>query len=120
MIIAVDFDGTIVKSQWPNIGKPRFGALNCLRWLKSRGHKLILWTCRDHTGGDDLQQAMDWLSDKGIEFDYFNENDEAKRTLYRNDTRKIGADWYIDDKAGFIGWWSIPLIVWWLEFKRRW
>lgn len=42
--IAVDFDGTLCYSRWPN--KELIDYL--VAW-KQRGNKLILWTCREGT-----------------------------------------------------------------------
>lgn len=116
MIIAVDFDGTIVKNEWPNIGKMRLFAKFVLKWLKKRGHTLILWTCRSQK---EISESALFLESRGIEFDYINENPKEAIEKYNNDPRKIGADWYIDDKAGFLGWWSIPIIIWWLERRTK-
>jgi len=118
MVIAVDFDGTIVKDEWPEIGKLRFGARRCLWWLIKRNHTLILWTCRQ---SESLEEAIQYLKQHSIRyvFDYINENDEERIDQFNNDPRKIGADWYIDDKAGFLGWWSVPLIVLWLERREK-
>jgi hypothetical protein len=116
MIIAVDFDGTIVKNKWPEIGSLRFGAKWCLRWLNKR-HKLILWTCRDT---QDALKAANYTSRKtGVVFEYINENPPDQIDKFGNDPRKIGADLYLDDKAGFLGWWSIPAIILWLEWRER-
>ena len=44
MIIAVDFDGTIVENRYPDIGKEIPFATETLRMLIHDGHRLILWT----------------------------------------------------------------------------
>ena len=46
MIIAVDFDGTIVEHEYPAIGKPIPFAIETLLHLQKDGHRLILWTVR--------------------------------------------------------------------------
>ena len=46
MIIAVDFDGTIVEHRYPAIGKELPFATSTLRQLMEDGHRLILWTVR--------------------------------------------------------------------------
>ena len=58
IIIAVDFDGTIVGSIYPGIGHD-LGGLFWLQALKELGCELFLWTCR---AGVPLQEAKDWLS----------------------------------------------------------
>ena len=46
MIIAVDFDGTIVEHKYPAIGRELPFAIETLRKLQSERHKLILWTVK--------------------------------------------------------------------------
>jgi hydroxymethylpyrimidine pyrophosphatase-like HAD family hydrolase len=46
LIIAVDFDGTIVEDAYPKIGKPLIFTFETLLKLQSEGHRLILWTYR--------------------------------------------------------------------------
>ena len=48
MIIAVDFDGTIVEHKYPKIGKEIPFAIATLKHLQQDGHKLILWTVREN------------------------------------------------------------------------
>lgn len=95
-IIAVDFDGTLCESAWPEIGAPKRHWID--RALKERkcGSKLILWTCRE---GSMLDKAVEWCKQFGLEFDAVNENLPEQNALYGNDSRKIGADEYWDDKA---------------------
>lgn len=95
MIIAVDFDGTLCTNSWPEIGKPKRFLKRCIRW-KKQGHKLILWTCRE---GEALQRAVEWCSAHGLYFDAVNANLPEMNVRYGNDSRKIGADRYYDDKG---------------------
>ncbi len=62
MIIAVDFDGTIVEHAYPEIGKPIPFAIETLLQLQKDGHKLILWTVRR---GRLLQEAVDYCAERG-------------------------------------------------------
>lgn len=62
MIIAVDFDGSVVTNKWPGIGRPKWLAIPVLKWLSKR-HDLILYTCRE---GRLLQEAHKFLGSKGI------------------------------------------------------
>jgi hydroxymethylpyrimidine pyrophosphatase-like HAD family hydrolase len=57
MIIAIDFDGTIVEHRYPAIGKEMFFAFDTLKALQKDGHLLILWTCRH---GKSLEEALDF------------------------------------------------------------
>ena len=47
MIIAVDFDGTIVEHRYPAIGRELPFAIETLKKLAKEGHRLILWTVRE-------------------------------------------------------------------------
>jgi hypothetical protein len=116
VVIAVDFDGTIVENCWPDIGPFRFMAGPVLKWLQRRGHTLILWTCRD---GETLGRAKRFLWSHGICFDYYNLNAPARVTEYGGDCRKISADLYIDDRAGWVFWPFVFLKILWME-TREW
>lgn len=92
MIIAVDFDGTIVEHRFPGIGPERPGAIRALKRLSSK-HKLILWTVRQ---GDQLAEALDFCSKRGLEF-YAVNSDYADGNWDQECSRKIKADLFIDD-----------------------
>jgi len=102
MIIAVDFDGTIVDHEYPEIGKPKLFAFETLKALQEQGHQLILWTYR---AGKELDEAVEYCKKNGIEFYAINKN--YPEEIYDDSiSRKILADIYIDDKnvGGFPGW----------------
>ena len=42
--IAVDFDGTLCYSKWPELGQPNLALIEYLQEWKRNGNKLILWT----------------------------------------------------------------------------
>ena len=44
--IAVDFDGTLCYSKWPELGQSNQALIEYLQEWKRNGNKLILWTCR--------------------------------------------------------------------------
>ena len=99
-VIAVDFDGTLCKVAWPDIGAPNTALI---RWLKARrraGDKVILWTCRC---GEMLDKAVAWCWSQGLEFDAVNANLPERIAQYGNDCRKVSADIYLDDKNGYVG-----------------
>lgn len=98
-IIAVDFDGCLCGNAWPEIGEPNKALIGSLRDSAARGDKLILWTCRE---GEQLARAVEWCKAQGLEFDAVNANLPEMNALYGNDSRKIGADLYLDDKARMI------------------
>lgn len=57
MVIAVDFDGTIVEHRYPQIGKEIPFAIDTLKMLAKDRHQLILWTVRE---GKRLEEAVEW------------------------------------------------------------
>ena len=119
MIIAVDFDGTIVENKYPNIGREIPGAASALHHFKKFGHTIIINTCR---AGEYLEQAKSYLIGHDIPFDFINENDPKRIAQYGGDTRKISADVYIDDKNIFcrsIEWCEIMREVDRIDAKKR-
>lgn len=109
IVIAVDFDGTVVTHDFPDIGKD-IGYVRVLKRLVKEGHKLILWTMRgnpvDNSGASDevpvilngphLDEAVNWYKENGIEL----------YGIQRNPTQdvwtkspKCYAQLYIDDAA---------------------
>lgn len=95
-IYAIDFDGTLCKNMFPKIGDPNNTVINKIKNIKENGNKLILWTCRT---GKRLDEAVKWCNSKGIEFDAINNNIQDIINKFKCDSRKIVADYYIDDKA---------------------
>lgn len=95
-IIAVDFDGTLCKNEYPSIGFANLNLINHLFEEKQKGAKLILWTCR---AGKELLQAITWCAVMGLHFDAVNENLPEMVEKFGRDTRKVYADEYIDDRA---------------------
>jgi len=102
LLIAVDFDGTIVEDAYPNIGKPQLFAFETMKRLQNDGHRLILWTYRC---GKKLDDAVAFCNQNGIEF-YAINNSFPNEEYNNKESRKIGADLFIDDRniGGFIGW----------------
>ena len=54
--IAVNFDGTLCYSKWPELGQPNQALIEYLQEWKRNGNKLILWTCR---AGEALSNAVE-------------------------------------------------------------
>ena len=94
-IIAVDFDGTVAITNYPEIICPIQDVIDYVKSEQQNGATIILWTCRH---GKDLDEAVDWCKEQGLTFDYTNENMPELIAEY-GDCRKIYADEYIDDKA---------------------
>lgn len=107
-IIAVDFDGTLsLEAEWPTIGVPNTKLIQWLRRERTRGAKIILWTCRE---GATLQDALLWCADQGLVFDAVNDNIPEVVQTYSNNSRKVVATVYIDDKAQSLYGWEESLI----------
>lgn len=102
MIIAVDFDGTIVEHKYPSIGKTKLFAFETLKALQQKQHTLILWTYRS---GKELGEAIEFCKKNGVEFYAINKN-YPEEVFNDEISRKINADVYIDDRnlGGFPGW----------------
>ena len=94
MIIAVDFDGTIVEHKYPEIGNERPFATYTLRKLIEDRHRLILWTVRR---GKELQEAVDWCKERGVEFYAVNRNFPEETVEPHGGYSKINAELFIDD-----------------------
>ena len=96
MIIAEEFDGTIVDDKYPKIGKLRENSIEVLKKLQEEGHYIILWTCRD---GFELEEAVLFLKENGFVPDKINDHSDRMIELYPNSkNKKIYDDIYIDDR----------------------
>lgn len=93
MIIAVDFDGTCVEHDYPSVGIDVEGAVEVLRAIVAKRHRLILFTMRS---GSKLDDAVKWFRDRKIELWGINENPEQREWT---SSPKVYADLYIDDSA---------------------
>ncbi len=93
LVIAIDFDGTCVEHDYPAVGLEVEGAVETLRALSKRGHRLILFTMRS---GEKLEAAVRWFRDRKIELWAVNENPEQRSWTT---SPKVYADYYIDDSA---------------------
>ena len=95
-IIAIDFDGCLVKNKYPDIGEEISESVEAYRRELANGAEFILWTCRT---GEKLQAALEWCKERGISFSAINENIPSHVLDYDEDPRKVYADEYWDDKA---------------------
>lgn len=93
MIIAVDFDGTVVEHEYPKIGRPIPFAIETLKQLQRDGHTLLMWSVRE---GSLLQEAIDYVEERGVKYFAYNKNypEEDRSTA----ARKLNADIFIDDR----------------------
>ncbi len=97
MIIALDFDGTVVKHRYPEVGED-IGAVPVLQALQKNGHQFILFTMRDNHSNhrNCLKEASDWFAKNHINLIGINCNPWQKSWT---DSTKVYAPMYIDDAA---------------------
>lgn len=94
--IAIDFDGCLCTNAYPDIGAPNWDVIAAAASEQISGAGLILWTCRE---GKLLQYALEACERWGLRFDAVNDSLPSWKELFGNDSRKVGADEYWDDKA---------------------
>lgn len=94
-IIAIDFDNTLFKTDWPDILEPIWEVIEHAKLKQRNGAKLILWTCRC---GKYLDDAIEACRRVGIIFDAVNENlPESIEMFDGTNSRKVFANEYWDD-----------------------
>lgn len=95
-VVAVDFDGTLCKEAFPEIGEDKPLMIMLVKTLQQLGAYTILWTCRAE---DKLEAAKQWCEQRGLCFMKYNENADFFKKKYNSCSVKVFADIYIDDKA---------------------
>lgn len=108
-ILAVDFDGTCVKHEFPRIGDDVPSAVEVLQALHAAGAKLILWTMRSDMldiceddgpnqapAAEYLSDAAKWFADRQIPLHALNNNPQQSTWT---SSPKCYAHLYIDDAA---------------------
>lgn len=95
MVVAVDFDGTLHDGKWPSIGEPLEGTITTMKEMQELGVYIVIWTCRS---GDNQTRMVNWLLEHRIPFDRVNDNRPEQVAYFGNNSRKVNADLYIDDK----------------------
>ena len=111
MVIAVDFDGTIVEHRYPEIGNEIPFATETLKMLIADHHKLILWSVRE---GKLLDEAVEWCRERGVEFYAVNRDyPEERKDANQHFSRKLKADLFIDDRnlGGLPDWGTIYMMI---------
>lgn len=93
LIIAVDFDGTVVKHKYPSVGETLEGSVETLKKLVDKGHRIVLWTMRH---GKELEDAVRWYEQNEIPLFGINVNPEQTSWT---ESPKAYAQIYIDDSA---------------------
>ena len=126
MIIAVDFDGTLCRNNFPLIGAANHALIQKLIEEQAKGAKLILNTCRTDDSrlmqaalvivsgkgfwaalkallffrgcSTTLTEAVEWCERRGLVFDAVNQNLPEMIEYVGNDCRKIFANRYEEDR----------------------
>lgn len=107
MLIAVDFDGTIVEHRYPEIGREIPFAIDTLKRLRDEHHRIVLWTVRE---GRLLDEAVAFCRERGLEFYAINRDyPEEEKGQNNHYSRKLKADVFIDDRnlGGLPDWGTI-------------
>lgn len=117
-VVAVDFDGTCVTHEYPNVGIG-IGAESVLNRIVKEGGLLILWTMR---GGKELDDAVNWFNIRGIPLFGIQRNPTQDSWT---DSPKAYAEIYIDDAAlgcplntkpgverPFVDWVEVSRLLW--------
>lgn len=91
-VICVDFDSTIAENKYPDVGKPEKNVAEALKYLKSMGYHIKVYSCRtngkENVDSEDQRMVIqEYLEKNGIPYD----------TIAVED--KPFAEYYIDDKA---------------------
>jgi hypothetical protein len=105
-IVAVDFDGTLVKGKFPGIGALNQYAVDKLTGLHNKSDlRIIVWTCRV---GLSEKMAKNYLEKIAFPFETINKNvvDMTRYLGLTALTRKVYADYYIDDHNWLTDPWS--------------
>lgn len=109
MIIAVDFDGVLCKDEFPQIGPPISLNISLIKRLAEKGHEIVLWTCRVEK---QLEEALVWCEEQGLVFAAVNDNAPSNKakyaSVYKEQPRKIYADYYIDDHSAGYSLYRLP------------
>lgn len=98
-VYAIDFDGTLCEENFPGIGNPNQKMIDYVIDLKKQGNYLILYTMRED---GPLNEALEFCKIHGIPFDAVNDNLKWLKEYYGNNSRKVYADYYIDDHSLFV------------------
>ena len=111
MIIAIDFDGTIVEDEYPGIGPAKIFAFDTMKEMVKHRHQLILWTPRE---GKLLDEAVEYCRENGLEFYAINRSYPEEKFDPKDASRKIICDLFVSDKnfGGMKGWGEL-----WQEIK---
>ena len=90
-VIAVDFDGTIVTNEYPDVGRVVPLAKEVINMLGENGHRCFLYTMRD---GKSLEDAIECCRINGINMVGYNKSPRQ----FSSSPKQYGS-YYIDDSS---------------------
>ena len=93
MYICCDFDGTLCEHVYPQVGEEVPKAFDYCKKYQEAGIKLILFTMRS---GKELEEAVEWCKERGLEFYGINTNPTQK---FWTKSPKAYGNLYMDDAA---------------------
>ncbi len=110
MVIAIDFDGTVVEHRYPKIGDEIPFATETLKLLQKDQHRLVLWSVRE---GELLEEAVVWCRERGVEFYAVNRDYPEENLDHEGFSRKVKVDLFIDDRnlGGIPDWGTIYSMI---------
>lgn len=124
MNIYLDFDGTVVEHDYPQIGSLNPNSLEVIKKLQDAGHNIILNTMRVEFDDGSMQEALDFInmneSVTGIKIE---QQTEQKIYPPKWNLDKIENDIFIDDIASNIPLIKAPVVggfmVDWIEIEKQ-
>ena len=109
-IICIDFDDTIARNKYPDIGRPFPNVKESLQYLSELGYHLKIFSCRTNS-----EENSNYKDQESMIKDYLNKFNIPYDSVAVED--KPFADFYIDDRAiTFEGDWNNVLSE--IEIKR--
>lgn len=91
----IDFDGTITKFAYPEMGEPQPGVKEALQELKNSGYRIEILSCR--TNCDLKKKPIDRQEQVNLMKVFLDKHKIPYDAVLNKD--KPLADWYIDDRA---------------------
>ena len=109
IIVAIDFDGTIVEHKYPKIGDFIKDAKKYINKLYDEGYYIIIWTCR---AGHQLIDMINFLDESGVKYHKINENADFDIIGFKP-APKIFAHYYVDDAnlSGLPSWEKVYYMI---------
>ena len=104
LFIAIDLHDVIIPGTYTlnNEGRKLYPfADSVLKWMTNRTDICMILYTSSHPKS--IEDILFWLGEKGIVFDYVNENPECPNTELCDFKKKMYFDVLLEDKAGFNG-----------------